>query len=763
MTEVETSEQNIAWRYIQSTSVNIFLTGKAGTGKTTFLKKVVEESPKRKVVLAPTGVAAINAGGMTLHSFFQLPFGIFLPEFRHLQSFGNKDRFQFQKKKLRMIRSLELIIIDEVSMLRADMMDEIDSVLKKLRRSSQPFGGVQLLMIGDMQQLPPVVKNEEWEIMKKYYSSPYFFDSKVLKENPYISIEFKHIYRQSDRVFIDLLSAVRENRMTMKHFDLLNTRYLPDFKEKDGYIILSTHNSTVRKINDSRLAAIDYPEYTYNATVTGNFPENMYPQDEVLTLKKGAQVMFTKNDPDPRKRYVNGTLAEVTSIDDEQIEVTTSDTGELIEVEPALWENLKYEIDNETKEIKTTVDGLFFQYPLKTAWAITIHKSQGLTFDKAIIDAAYSFSHGQVYVALSRCRSLEGVVLKSKISPAAIINDHKISSFCHEVEELAPSEERLEEDCKKFFFDQLKDLFDLSEIRKNYYTYLKFAKENAVKLYPNGVQQWVEAREPITGELVEVGEKFEKSLDKIAHQKDDNDEYIQERVKKASEYFKNKGIEILLPLILTASKFDFDDKENKKLHRQFLNTFTVSSILKIRLWNKCESGFEINDYLKEKTNLIVEYEGMSETKVLNSAKSGGHIAAGGKDEESERIAESSDIAAGGKDEESERIAESSDIAAGDIEAVSKKKRKNGEDGDIAAGENSDILHPEVFEALRQWRYEKASALTLPAYCILHQRPLIQIANTLPRTSKEFLAIKGIGKSFVEKYAAEVLEIIEKYV
>ncbi|MEG0499652.1 MAG: AAA family ATPase [Rikenellaceae bacterium] len=456
-----TNEQlELAFDFLENTGSNIFLTGRAGTGKTTFLHNLRIQSPKRMVVVAPTGVAAINAKGSTIHSFFQLPFGLFIPGTHRT----GKEVRKFSKTKIKIIRSMELLVIDEISMVRADLLDAIDDVLRRFRAKHLPFGGVQLLMIGDLQQLSPVVKQEEWELLSQHYNSPYFFDSVALKQSSYRCIELNHIYRQTDRDFIELLTKVRDNRLDEKSLTLLNNRYIPDFNpdKKEGYITLASHNQIAQSINDSKLEALNGTKFTFKAEITGNF--NDYPVDNELILKHGAQVMFARNDSSPLKRYVNGSIGEVTYISEDSIEVTLAGSDETIEVTPEKWENIKYTLDESTKEITEMVDGTYTQYPLKTAWAITIHKSQGLTFDRVIIDAARSFSHGQVYVALSRCRTLEGVVLSSPLRFTSIKSDPTVIYFSKEIEENPITPNQLCDDKRNYYHALLMELFDFGQI-----------------------------------------------------------------------------------------------------------------------------------------------------------------------------------------------------------------------------------------------------------------------------------------------------------
>lgn len=437
-------ELNVARFIVEKTDMSLFLTGKAGTGKTTFLRDVVRHTKKKCIVLAPTGIAAVNAGAMTIHSFFQFGLGPFIKGV-----IEPKSDFRINKSKLELIRNLQLLIIDEVSMVRADLMDHIEVELRRIRRNSKPFGGVQLLMIGDLQQLPPIAHGGEDELLKQYYKTLYFFSSTALKSMKYSCIELKTVYRQTDGHFINILNHARECTLTNQDISDLNTRYIPDFspRPEDGYIRLMTHNRQVDYINATEMAKLDSHPFTFEAAVTGTFPEESYPTANSLTLKKGAQVMFIKNDPE--RRFINGTLGEVRSIDKNCIAVRLAESGKTIEVEPMEWQNIRYQFDDETKEISSKQIGRFKQYPLKAAWAITVHKSQGLTFDKAIIDVHAAFSPGQAYVALSRCRTLEGLVLSSPVSASVFMKDKAVDAYMNYI--YCPVQELAFSSCYEYF------------------------------------------------------------------------------------------------------------------------------------------------------------------------------------------------------------------------------------------------------------------------------------------------------------------------
>ena len=431
---------NLAKDLVNSTSRHVFLTGKAGTGKTTFLKYIVEQTNKNAVVVAPTGVAAINAGGVTMHSFFQLPFNPFLPISFSDQSVSGQasDRqslfknIRFNKTRRTLFEELELLIIDEVSMVRCDMLDAVDAVLRHFRKKPKiAFGGVQVLYIGDMFQLPPVVSNPEWAMLKSHYTSPFFFGSKVVEEEPPLYVELKKIYRQNEQDFIDILNRIRHNETTQEDLDRLNQRYDPGFHADAGseYITLTTHNNRADIKNDIELKKLSSKLFTYQAEVTGDFSDKSLPTEMILQLKEGAQVMFVKNDTGSDRKYYNGKLATIKKIFKDEIIVTFKNGQEDLKLEKETWKNIRYSYDRQTNKVDEEELGSFKQFPIRLAWAITIHKSQGLTFDKAIIDAGSSFAAGQVYVALSRCTSLDGLVLHSKIPGSAISTDPRIVEF----------------------------------------------------------------------------------------------------------------------------------------------------------------------------------------------------------------------------------------------------------------------------------------------------------------------------------------------
>lgn len=457
----QNKELRQAWEFVEHTGTSIFLTGKAGTGKTTFLRALREHSSKRMVVVAPTGVAAINAGGVTIHSFFQLPLSPYVP------GTSIRDRYDFGREKRRIIRTLDMLIIDEISMVRSDLLDAVDSVLRRYRDHTRPFGGVQLLMIGDLQQLTPVVTPQDEELLGRYYDTPYFFGSRALQQISYVTIQLTHVYRQQDETFIRILNHIRDGRPTADDLAQLNARCRPAFfpKAEEGYIRLTTHNRLADDYNESELGKLGGRRYGYRAAVKGDFPESIYPAEVSLELKQGAQVMFIKNDPSGAHQYYNGRIGHVVSLGDDHIEVLCPGDDEPIKVEPQEWENTKYAINEETREIEAQVQGTFRQYPLRLAWAITIHKSQGLTFERAIIDAGLSFASGQVYVALSRCKSLEGLVLATPLAEANVMNDQRVAAYIdHQQEAAEESIRALPQLKEEYFRAQLLDMFDFAPL-----------------------------------------------------------------------------------------------------------------------------------------------------------------------------------------------------------------------------------------------------------------------------------------------------------
>lgn len=455
----------LAYEYVQHTNRCIFLTGKAGTGKTTFLRRLKTETFKQMTVVAPTGVAAINAEGVTIHSLFQLPPQLFLPTPEARRKLFSE--MQMRSHKQRVLRNLELLVIDEVSMVRADLLDTIDAVLRHFKhRPNMPFGGAQVLFIGDLFQLSPVAREDEWRLLGDYYDGPYFFQAQVFRELQPVYIELDHVFRQTNMDFVEILNQVRNNALTPESRKMLNSRYNPYFQiDKNGehYITLSTHNSKVDAINQRELDALKTQTYTYQARVKDTFPESMYPIDKTLTLKVGAKVMFVKNDSAPEKLYYNGKLATVTALSKNEIHVLCED-GTEVDVHTETWENLRYFSETGSDQVEVEVIGSFTHFPLRLAWAITIHKAQGLTFDHVVIDAEDAFAAGQVYVALSRCRSLEGIVLLTPIPMRALTNAREVLYFTQNQLDISATEQRLAPAQTEYLTILLCSLYDFRSI-----------------------------------------------------------------------------------------------------------------------------------------------------------------------------------------------------------------------------------------------------------------------------------------------------------
>jgi len=607
--EEENKEIELAWQFVEHTNTSIFLTGKAGTGKTTFLKRIVENTSKCKVVVAPTGVAAINAGGVTIHSFFQLPLSPFIP------NTIIKNKFDFSNDKRKIIRSLDLLIIDEISMVRSDLLDAIDSVLRRFRDHTKPFGGVQLLMIGDLQQLTPVVTNEEAAMLEAYYDTPYFFGSKALRQISYVTIELNKVYRQQNAEFLTLLNHIRVGNPSADDLAKLNERYQPQFRPtaEQHYIRLTTHNATADKYNDSELAHLDKPEFKYNANVDGNFPEYSYPTDKQLTLRKGAQVMFIKNDP--KGEYYNGKIGVVTSLDAKKIYVRCPDDGNVIEVTPQVWENAKYVVNPTTNEIETEIQGTFSQFPLRLAWAITIHKSQGLTFEHAIIDAGRSFAPGQVYVALSRCRTLEGLVLASKLSQHAIINDVRVESYIsHQHIAAAESINQLPQLKRNFMRHQLLELFNFTEVMQNEDRLMRLFIENFSHQFPQLTLFHKATLKSLQEQLNLVAYKWTMLIQKMTDEQLHEAPFL-ERVQKSCDYFRSTLKRYLKDTIDRTRQVKTENKAVAKRLNTLVPDLMQSYDFKMQLLSDItKQGFTSENYQRLKQKAMLESLSVGKTK-----------------------------------------------------------------------------------------------------------------------------------------------------
>ncbi|HUH74260.1 MAG TPA: helix-turn-helix domain-containing protein [Chitinophagales bacterium] len=536
-------------KFVNQTQTNVFLTGKAGTGKTTLLKKIIQSTHKNTVVAAPTGIAALNAGGVTLHSLFQLPFATFIPD-DYARPIANdsvrfenrttlKRHFSMRREKIKVLRNMELLIIDEVSMLRVDTLDAIDYQLRTIRRDSRPFGNVQLLFIGDLLQLPPVVKNVEWDVLREYYQGVFFFHSHVLVEHPPLYIELEKIYRQSDPVFIEILSHLRVNYITEEDVEVLNEYVQPNFDIKDhqGYIVLTTHNGSAQQINQLALDELNEDSFKYRAQIEEEFSERIYPIDEILVLKEGAQVMFVKNDTALEKKYFNGKIGVVSRLTNDNIYVKFPEENLEIQVEKHTWENIKYEIDDNTKGVKENVVGTFTQFPLKLAWAITVHKSQGLTFDKAVLDISNVFAPGQAYVALSRLRSLKGLVLLKPIQLNGLKNDNDVMQFAKN----KASQDRLgpilDDSTLNYVAQSLYKAFSWNEMSYLWNAHIRSYSSEITKSKKGQFFSWTEENVASFDALHSNAKKFVFQLQKAFQDASIDMEYVRERFEKAYDYF----------------------------------------------------------------------------------------------------------------------------------------------------------------------------------------------------------------------------------
>ena len=686
----------LAEHYVEDTVVSLFLTGKAGTGKTTFLRYITENTSKRFVVLAPTGVAAVAAHGTTIHSFFSLPLCPYLPDVPSLRTeYQMPDRYRrLRKDKVKIIRTLDLLIIDEVSMVRADLMDAVDMTLRRYRRSSKPFGGVQLLLIGDAQQLSPVVTEKERPYIEQVYPSPYFFHSKALRQVPYATIELQEIYRQSDKAFIGILNGIRDASVTPDMLRALNARlHAP---AGDDWIRLTTHNYQADSINAQRMDALPGEPEVYDAWVDGDYPESLYPAAESLSVKPGARMMFIRNDPDGR--FYNGKLGTVTATTPQTIELQTDD-GESIVAVPAEWENLQYTLDDATGEIVQEVKGTFRQFPLRPAWAITIHKSQGLTFDHVIIDAGAAFAFGQVYVALSRCRSLEGISLESPISASLLYADADVSAFNRSFPDSKEVESALGGHVAAARLELMCECFRFDGLLRGLYSLRKLWRDSLSSLYPTQTQELEDAVR-VLADAEDVAGRFRRQLETLQS----DAAMTAERISKACEYFlprlEGLGLDSLLGV-------EVDNSEVRgRLRNLSADILPLWKVHLRTLRGVLEDGFDPLRFRQLRTGALLE-DGRS---VRPSRKPSGSKAA------------------------AEEPAAERDIY-------------------------KDNRHPELAAELSAWRRKKAQQMGVQAYQVMHQRTLLGIADAAPSDREGMLEVHGFGPRMWEKFGEELLEVL----
>ncbi len=547
-------------RFINQTQRSVFLTGKAGTGKTTLLREIIETTHKNTVVVAPTGIAALNAGGVTIHSLFQLPFGGFLPDnsapdFSESTKFETKAtlrrHFKMSGLKKSVIRNMELLIIDEVSMLRADLLDAMDFMMQTVRKKNSPFGGVQVLFIGDLLQLPPVIRDDEWRTLKNYYKGKFFFHSQVVQQNPPLYIELDKIFRQTDDAFISVLNNLRNNQISKEDIATLNQYVQPNFdlKANKGYITLTTHNAKADTMNTEALDVLEGKEWLYSPEITGDFPDKIYPVDEVLRLKEGAQIMFVKNDLSFDKKYFNGKMGVIKSLSTKEILVHFPEENKTIEVEKYEWQNIRYKVNDTTKEIEEEVLGTFVHYPIKLAWAITVHKSQGLTFDKAALDVSQVFLPGQAYVALSRLRSLKGLILLSPLQMNGISNDQDVMDYSLNKASEMHLENALHFETKNFIHQYLVQTFEWADLaqewRNHQYSYNDKSEVSSKAKY----SYWAKEQTERIDKVVEPAKKFIQQLNVLFRQETVDLNHISERIQAAYTYFMDPMDELVFEIL----------------------------------------------------------------------------------------------------------------------------------------------------------------------------------------------------------------------
>lgn len=704
-TDITNISFQLASDFVNYTNASLFLTGKAGTGKTTFLKHVKENEVKNTVVVAPTGVAAINAGGTTIHSFFQLPFAPFIPVSK---GYGTNDdisdkhslisRLRLTTDRKEVMQKLELLIIDEISMVRCDVLDAIDTVLRHVRNQhTVPFGGVQVLLIGDMYQLPPVIKKEEWGLLSPYYKSEYFFNSHVIESQQPVYVELNKIYRQNDGAFVQILNQVRNNEMDQEGYKLLHTRYLPGFNpvREEKYITLTTHNSKADAINFKALNEQDGEIYNFDAAVEGEFYEKSYPADVNLKLKIGTQVMFLKNDIEKVRRYFNGKIGIVDKIEDDKIFVQCEGEITAIEVRKEKWKNIRYNLDKTTNQIEENEIGSFTQFPLRLAWAITIHKSQGLTFEKAIIDAGEAFAPGQVYVALSRCTTLQGMILHSRINNHSLRSDKRIATFATNQRTSAAQLQLLQQAKHIFQEHTLIQLFDFFEPQFNAKALLVFITAQTTFFNSEAVA-WAEIIHSIVEKIEGIATKFLPQLKELLNQAElpEHNEALQKRIIAASNHFYTE-LENCVQQINKCNAVT--DSKTVAIDANKLMTELYQSIcFRKHLFAGCKDGFVINNYLLQKRTFVKPYLSVN------------------------------------------------------MYAGKSSYQKN------------DSPYPDLYKQLRNKRDDLCEQKNLPVFMVANSNSLDEMARYLPQTYDELNQISGFGKVKTLQFGEAFLSIINAY-
>lgn len=686
---------SLAEQYVEETGVSVFLTGKAGTGKTTFLRYIVERTAKRAVVLAPTGVAAVNAQGSTIHSFFSLPLCPYLPDVPELKTeYQMPEQYRrLRKDKIQILKTLDLLVIDEISMVRADLLDAVDMMLRRYRRSEKPFGGVQLLMIGDARQLSPVVTEAERPYLARVYPSPYFFHARALQRLFYVTIELQAVYRQEDATFIAILNGVRDQRLTPSMRAMLQTRVGAPAGE--DWIRLTTHNAQADRINADRLAALPGKEHVLRADVDGDYPESLFPAAYELTLKEGARVMFIRNDRDGR--FYNGKMATVESIQEELVTVRDEE-GEEIALPPSEWENLQYRLEDATGEIVQTCKGTFRQFPLRPAWAITVHKSQGLTFDHVVVDVGAAFAYGQVYVALSRCRSLEGLSLTGPVSPSLLLSDADVAAFHAGFPAPAAVERDFPAWRDRFSLETRLACFDFGCLRTYMLTLRKLWREHLASTYPSQAETLEAEARQVAGDE-SVAARFRRQLTRVSG----DALLVEERTRKAAAYFLPRMEALSLRSLLSV---EVDNAEVRKRLKNLAADLLPQWQMHVdTLGDIVANGFEQHRCRQIRSRSLLGEAAPAKGRKKSSALAG-------------------------------------QTPAGDARDVYKDNR-----------------HPERVAALIAWRREKAAELGVPAFHILHQKTLLHLADALPSTREAFLAVPGFGPGLWKKYGTELVELL----